>query len=159
MSKTFIIVDGVVPVKKTELDDVRTNVWSYALDQRAFGPRKLLVAFTDANGQLRVLAHANRTRRPLDSFTACLDYLGGGAAAAVAFCDERITAGPPPPGFLARFDEARALARSYRVHLVDWFACDDEQFRAARLTTLAVQEQPDWWDVPDGYCRGNTRAG
>ena len=149
MSDTLILVDGVVPVAKTELDDVRAKVWSYALDQRAFGPRKLLVAFTEANGQLRVLAHANRTSRPLSSFEACLDYLGSGAAAAVAFCDERVAAGPPPPEFLARFDEARALARSYGVHLVDWFACDDEQFRAARLTTLLVQEQPDWWDVPD----------
>src|SRR3954470_4151057 len=141
MSKTLIIVDGVVPVVKTELDDVRAKVWSYALDQRAFGPRKLLVAFTDANGQLRALAHANRTSRPLSSFAACLDYLGGGAAAAVAFCDERVAAGPPSPEFLTRFDQARAIARSYGVYLVDWFACDDEQFRAARLTTLVVQEQ------------------
>ena len=159
MSETFIIVDGVVPVQRTEIDDVRTKVWSYALDQRAFGPRKLLVAFTEANGQLRVLAHANRTSRPLVSFEACLDYLGGGASAAVAFCDERVTAGPPAPEFLDRFDEARTLAQSYGVHLVDWFACDDEQFRAARLTRLVVQEQPDWWDVPGDCYRGSTRVG
>lgn len=159
MSKTFIIVDGVVPVENTELDDVRAKVWSYALDQRAFGPRKLMVAFTEANGQLRVLAHANRTSRPLRSFEACLDYLGGGAAAAVAFCDERVAECPPSPEFLARFDQARALAQTYGVHLVDWFACDDERFRAARLTTLLVDEQPDWWDVPDDCYRGITRVG
>jgi hypothetical protein len=105
MTNRLIFVDGVVPVEKTELDDVRAKVWSYALDQRAFGPRKLLVAFTEANGQLRVLAHANRTSRSLSSFEACLDYLGVCAAAAVAFCDQRVAAGPPSPEFLAHFDE------------------------------------------------------
>lgn len=159
MSETFILVDGVVPVERSELDDVRSTVWSYALDQRAFGPRKLMVAFTDANGQLRVLAHANRTSRPLNSFEACLAHLGGGAAAAVAFCDERVADGPPSKEFLARFDQARALARRYGVHLVDWVACDDDRFRAARLTTLSVHEQPDWWDVPDDGYRGITRVG
>jgi hypothetical protein len=143
----LILVEGVVPVEETELNDVRAKVWSYALDQRAFGPRKLLVAFTDANGQLRVLAHANRVDDPLISLAACLDHVGESAAAAVAFCDEPVADGPPPRDLLERFDEARALSRTYGVHLVDWFACDDEKFRAARLTTLVVEEQPDWWDV------------
>ncbi|HVV77171.1 MAG TPA: hypothetical protein VHC43_14165 [Mycobacteriales bacterium] len=148
MSQTLIVVEGVVPVDETDLNDVRAKVWSYALDQRAFGPRRLLVAFTEANGRLRVLAHANRTDDPLLSFEACLDHLGEGAAAAAVFCDEPVTTGPPPRDFLDRFDEARELARRYGVHLVDWFACDDEQFRAARLTTLAMEDQPEWWDVP-----------
>lgn len=148
MSQTLIVVEGLVPVAETDLNDVRAKVWAYALDQRAFGPRRLLVAFTEANGRLRVLAHANRTTDPLLSFEACLDHLGEGAAAAVAFCDEPVAAGPPPPDFLERFDVARGLARTCGVHLVDWFACDDEQFRAARLMTLALEDQPDWWDVP-----------
>jgi hypothetical protein len=147
VSQTLIVVEGLVPVEETELDDVRAKVWSYALDQRVFGPRKLLVAFTEANGQLRVLAHANRTDHPLLSLEACLDYLGEGAAAAVAFCDEPVADGPPPRHFLERFEQARELARTFGVHLVDWFACDDDRFRAARLMTLTIDEQPDWWDV------------
>jgi hypothetical protein len=146
--QTLIVVEGVVPVQETELNDVRAKVWSYALDQRVFGPRKLLVAFTEANGQLRVLACASRTDDPLISFEACLDHFGECAAASVAFCDEPVATGPPSPQLLERFHHAQMLARDYGVHLVDWIACDDDRFRAARLTTLAVEEQPDWWDVP-----------
>jgi hypothetical protein len=122
-------------------------VWSYALDQRAFGPRKLLVAFTDAGGRLRILAHANRASRPLLSFEACLEFAGAGAEAAVAFCDEAVLDGPPSPEFLDHFDAARALARRYGIHLVDWFACDDERFRSARCATMSADEPPEWWDV------------
>jgi len=136
---------------------VRAKVWSYAMDQRAFGPRKLMVAFTDADGQLRVLAHAKRTKQPLLTLEACLDMHGDGAAAAVVWCDERVPAGPPPPEFHRRFEHARELAASYGVHLVDWIACDDEQFRAARLMTLMVDEQPDWWDVPAAGDKTGTR--
>jgi hypothetical protein len=144
----MIIVEGVAPVAESELDDVPNQIWSYAMDQRAFGPRKLLVVFTDGAGRLRTLAHANRTDRPLLAFEACLDHLGAGAAAAIALCDESVTPGPLSAEVLERFTEARALAQLYGVHLVDWIACDDDAFRAVRLLTLTPSEQPDWWDLP-----------
>jgi hypothetical protein len=149
MSTSLIVVEGFVPVAESELDDVPNQIWSYAMDQRAFGPRKLLVVFTNAAGRLHALAHANRTDPPILAFAACLDHLGAGAAAAVALCDEPVAPGPLSIELLERFTEARALAEAYGVHLVDWIACDDEAFRAIRLLTLTPSEQPDWWDVPE----------
>lgn len=146
--KDVIVVEGVVSVGKTDLDNLREQVWSFAMDQRAFGPRKLWVAFADADGRFRGLAHTNRTPTPLLSFAACLDYLGRGAAAAVVLCDEPVVTGPPPRDWLERFAQAQDVADDYGVHLVDWIACDDQQFRAARLMTMTPSEQPDWWDVP-----------
>jgi hypothetical protein len=107
-----------------------------------------LVAFADADGRFRGLAFTDRTNTPLVSFAACLDYLGEGASAAVAFCDEPVPSGPPPHDFLERFAQAQQIADQYHQRLVDWIACDDDQFRATRLTTLTPSEQPDWWDVP-----------
>ena len=89
-----------------------------------------------------------QTDRPLLAFEACLERLGGGAAAAVALCDEPVAPGPLSIACLERFTEARVLAAAYGVHLVDWIACDDEAFRATRLLTLKPSKQPDWWDVP-----------
>jgi hypothetical protein len=148
VSTSLIVVEGVVPAVESELDDVPNQIWAYAMDQRAFGPRKLLVVFTNAVGRLRVLAFANRTNRPLLALEACLDYLGPGAAAAVALCDEPVAPGPMSGELLERFAEARIRAEAYGVHLVDWIACDDDAFRAVRLLTLTPSEQPDWWDVP-----------
>jgi hypothetical protein len=147
--KNVIVVDGVVPVRESGLDNLRDQVWAFAMDQRAFGPRQLWVAFADADGCFRGLAFTDRTDTPLLSFAACLDYLGNGAAAAVALCDEPVPAGPPTNDFLRRFAIAGDIADDYGIHLVDWIACDDEQFRAARLMTLAPSEQPDWWDAPE----------
>jgi hypothetical protein len=148
MTAPLIVAEGVVPVVASELDDVADQIWSYAMDQRAFGPRRLWVVFTNAAGRLRTLAHANRTDRPLLAFEACLKHLGAGAAAAVALCDEPVAPGPLSIDRLERFNEARILAATYGVHLVDWIACDDGAFRAIRLLTLRPSEQPDWWDVP-----------
>ena len=148
MPSSRIVVEGVVPVADSELNDVPNQIWAYAMDQRAFGPRRLWVVFTNPAGQLRALAHANRTDQPLLAFQACLNHLGTGAAAAVVLCDEPIAPGPPSTDRLERFAEARVLAAAYGVHLVDWIACDDESFGAIRLRTLKPSEQPDWWDLP-----------
>jgi hypothetical protein len=59
MSTSLIVVEGVVPVAESEFDDVPNQIWAYAMDQRAFGPRRLLVVFTNAAGRLRCLAYAN----------------------------------------------------------------------------------------------------
>jgi hypothetical protein len=148
MSTSPIVVEGLVPVAASELDDVPNQIWAYAMDQRAFGPRRLWVVFTNTAGRLRCLAYANQTDRPLLAFEACLERLGGGAAAAVALSDEPVAPGPLSIDCLERFTEARVVAAAYGVHLVDWIACDDESFRAIRLLTLRPSEQPEWWDVP-----------
>jgi len=146
--KDIIIVDGFVSVRESDLDNLREQVWAFAMDQRVFGPRKLMVAFANADGRFLGLAYTDRTECPLISFAACLDYLGKGAGGAVALCDEPVLTGPPSQDSLERFAQAREIADHYDIHLVDWISCDDEQFRAIRLMTLTPSEQPDWWDVP-----------
>ena len=75
---TTIAVAGFV-TSPTDDTNMRQEVWSFALDQRAFGPRRLLVAFTDREGRLLSLAHAPRTSAPEVALECCLDYLGEGA--------------------------------------------------------------------------------
>jgi len=152
MARGFSIVDGVVP---TALDDtnLRDDVWAFALDQRAFGPRKLLVAFADADGTFRGLAFTDRTDPPELGFEACLTYLGQGAAAAVAYCDQPVDP-DAASAYLELFERARELAATRDIHLLDWIACDDEQFLAHRIPMFArdpAEREPgdlDWWDVP-----------
>jgi hypothetical protein len=143
MGPQFIAVGGVVA---TELDDtnLREEAWSLCLDQRAFGPRKLLVAFADADGRFRSMAYADRTDPPEAALEPCIEHLGRGAAIAIAFCDEPVAEGPPP-GLGARFALAQSVALSHGVHLVDWFACDDDVFRSSRL---ALFPDEPWWQVP-----------
>jgi hypothetical protein len=53
--------------------------------------------------------------------------------------------GPPPLDLRTRFALARSAAAAYDIHLVDWFACDDELIRSARF---ALDPDGEWWDVP-----------
>ncbi len=137
----------VVDAYATAGDDVdlRTEAWSFALDQRAFGPRRVLVAFADRLGRFVSLAHARRPDPPEAALGPCIEHCGIGADAAVAFCDEPVSAGPPPADLADRFSLARSIAESYGVHLVDWFACDDVLIRSSRL---ALDPAGQWWDVP-----------
>lgn len=142
-----VIVDGCVPTDphSSDVDNLREKVWAYAMDQRAFGPRKLLVAFADADGKVRGLAFTHRAE-PIDfPFEACLLHLGAGAAAAVAYLDEPVRDGPPSPAFIARFERLQAIAASHGIILVDWISCDDELFRAARLR--GPEPDDDWWNL------------
>lgn len=146
MHETLLVVEDVVatPRDHTDLSSVR-EVMGIALDQRCFGPRRLLVAFAEADGRLRGIAHTRRTD-PIDhALWGCLEYLGRGAAAAVAFNDEPVTNGPPPTDLADRFALARLQCAARGVHLVDWIACDDDLFRSTRL---ALEPGDDWWDVP-----------
>ena len=145
MFRPLIVVDGVLP---TELDDtnLREDGVSLALDQRAFGPRRLLVAFADRDGRFRGLAHTERTDPPEKALGPCIQHIGLGSAAAVAFCDEPVSEGPPPPELGERFASACAIAAGYGIHLVDWVACDDQFFRSSRL---ALYPDDEWWDVPE----------
>jgi hypothetical protein len=140
----LIIVDGYRPTAKDKTD-LRRDFLSFALDQRAFGPRRLVVAFSDRNGRFTGLAYTPRTEPPEMSLGPCVDFVGQGSAAAVAFCDEPVTSGPPPPGLGKRFALARSIAAPYGVHLVDWFACDDQLFQSTRF---ALDPDCEWWDVP-----------
>lgn len=149
---TLVVVDGIKPVASGPLDNLRDKALSFALDQRAFGPRKLWVAIANAKGRFRGLAYTERTDPALIAVEACLAYLDEhmhrDAVAAVVFCDEPVTDGPAAPEFGERFAAARELAATFGVHLVDWFACDDELFRSARYTLPDAGDQRDWWDVP-----------
>lgn len=144
MDHREIVVEGVVA---TDADDtnLKEDAWSLALDQRAFGPRRLMVAFADADGHLWVLAHTERMDPPELGLLPCIDHVGLGAVAAVAFCDEPLTDGPPPPELPDRLAFARALASSRGIHLVDWIACDDMLFRSFQL---ACDPDGEWWNVP-----------
>jgi hypothetical protein len=144
MKTELIVVDGYRPTAK-DTTDLRQDVLSFALDQRAFGPRRLVVAFSDRTGRFTGLAHTPRTDPPERSLGPCVDLVGQGAAAAVAFCDELVTDGPPPPGLEERFMWARSIVAHFGVHLVDWFACDDQLFRSCRY---ALDPDCEWWDVP-----------
>jgi hypothetical protein len=140
----LIVVDGYVPTTANDMN-LRDEAWSLALDQRAFGPRKLLVAFADADGWFRGLAYTDRTDPPDLGLEACVDFLGRGARAAVAFCDEEVVAGPIDRHELGRrFDVASEVCAGAGVHLVDWIACDDDQFRSFRFAL----DDGEWWNVP-----------
>jgi hypothetical protein len=131
----------------SQLDNLRDGVWSFALDQRAFGPRKLWVAFADEDGTFRGLAYTDRTDPPDAAFDACLQYLGAGAAAAIAFCDQPVPDGPPSADYVDLFRRARRIARSYGIRLVDWIACDDDKFLSHRAPIAAPGELGnEWWD-------------
>jgi len=149
MKEQLIVVDGFRATGKDKTD-LRTDAWSMALDQRAFGPRRLMVAFANRKGRLLALAHTRRTDPPEVALGPCIDHLGRGAVAAVAFCDERIKWGPPPPEVAERFAAARSIAAEFGIHLVDWFACDDQVIRSSRLALQLDGPHLDgrWWDVP-----------
>jgi hypothetical protein len=126
--------------------DLRSMCWSFALDQRAFGPRRLVVAFAHEAGRFLGLAHTDRTDPPAQALAACIEGYGASDVAAVAFCDEPVVEGPPPPGLTERFAEARAVASSSGVRLVDWISCDDQLFRSARLALFPGV--PYWEGLP-----------
>ncbi len=140
----YVVVDGYVP---TELDNtnLRDEAWSFALDQRCFGPRKFLVGFADSDGTFRGIAFTKRHDNPEAALGPCILHLGMGSAAAVVFCDEEVKPGPLSPDLAERFARAKSIAAAYGVHLVDWFSCDDDLFRSTRL---ALEPDAEWWDVP-----------
>jgi hypothetical protein len=139
-----VIVEAYRATEDCDLD-LRQNPWELALDQRAFGPRRLLVAFADRDGRLLMLTHTRRLPQPEDGLVPCIDLFGAGADVAVAFCDEPVSEGPIPPPLVARWERACALTAECGIHLVDWFSCDDQLFRSTRL---AVEPDAPWWDVP-----------
>ncbi|TXI42592.1 MAG: hypothetical protein E6Q57_14815 [Mycobacterium sp.] len=126
--------------------NLREEVWSFAMGQREWGPRKLVVAFCDRDGALLSLAHTDRTDPPEAALEACIRHVGLNAAAAVAYCDEVIRWGPPTDEVLARFALAREIAADWGIHLLDWIACDDQWFRSAKWASS--ENEGPWWDLP-----------
>jgi hypothetical protein len=118
MGASTIIVEGFAA---TAADDtnLQSDVWSFALDQRAFGPRRLVVAFTDRAGNLLCLAHAQRTALPEVALACCVDWARRRPSVAVAFCDEPrrrgSTALRPRPAIRARPVDLRARDTSRRL--------------------------------------------
>jgi hypothetical protein len=144
MDGSLVVVDGLAVADGEELD-LREEAWGIALDQRAFGPRRLVVAFGDCDGRMRYLAHVRRTDPPELGLEPCIRLVGQGMALAIAFCDERVVEGPPPPDVADRFAYAQSIADEYGIHLVDWIACDSLAFRSFRL---ALHPDEPWWNVP-----------
>ena len=156
LNVNVVSVDGFVPNPEFDHDPLPQQILGIALDQRAFGPRKLMVAFAAHDGRFLALLYAQRTFPITDALEGCLlhfDSLGrGGEArvAAVVLCDQPVEDGAPSPEFTATFELAQGLARKYGVHLVDWIACDDDLFRCARMRTFGPKTEAGWWDVPEG---------
>lgn len=154
-------VEGVVPNPEFDHDPLPEQILGIAMDQRAFGPRQLMVAFAAYDRRFLALTYARRTDPVDTALEACLlhfEALGQGGearAAAVVLCDEPVESGPLPPSFMATFERARAMAAMHRVHLVDWIACDDDLFRCARLRSVAPADDRDWWDVPQPPTAGS----
>ncbi len=149
------MVEGLAPSPEFDHDPLPDQILPIALDQRAFGPRQLMVAFAAYDGRFLALLYTPRTD-PIDvALEACLlhfDSLGRGGemhAAAVALCDQPVEDGPASAHFIDTFERARKVAESHDIHLLDWISCDDDRFRFARLRTFAPATDPDWWDVPE----------
>jgi hypothetical protein len=130
----LIVVEGLRAVGDLDID-LRSDhgLWSLALDQRCFGPGRLLVAFGDSSGECVGLAHTRRTD-PLElALIACFDYFADvapNAVMAVAYCDEPVDTAGPPLDLQERWDTACRIAHDADIELVDWIACDDTNFRS-----------------------------
>jgi hypothetical protein len=144
MRKSRIVVDGYVATDKDETD-LREDALSFGFDQRAFGRHRLLVAFADRSGRFRGLAYTRRTNPPEAALPACIEHCGLGSEAAIAFCDETLIEGPPPPDLGTRFALACSATAAYGIYLVDWFACNDQVIRGSRF---ALYPNSEWWEVP-----------
>lgn len=147
-------MDALVPNPEAEHERLPDQILGLALDQRAFGPRQLMVAFAAYDGRFLALTYTRRTDPVEAALECCLHHFdtlgrrGEVHAAAVVLCDEPVADGSPPPDFMAKFQRARDLAGRHGVHLVDWIGCDDDRFRCARLRTLKPAAEPGWWDLP-----------
>jgi hypothetical protein len=149
MHQSAIVVDGFVTAAADSTINLQDDVWALALDQRAFGPRRLVVHCADRAGRVVGIAHTLRTDPPERALGPCLHHVGAGAATAVAFCDEMLSIGPPPLDLARRFGEACRIARRQGIHLVDWIACDDHLFRSSRFALSPETAPGEWWDIPE----------
>lgn len=155
-TEEFITVEALAPTSTFGDKPFAELVLSIALDQRAFGPRKLWVAFATYDARFLGLTYAPRTdpvgpalECSLDFFNSMIEPERDEGAAAVVLCDEPVRHGPVPSAFIKKFLRARDMAADHQVHLVDWIGCDDNLFRCARRQQFTPEAEVDWWDVPD----------
>lgn len=139
-----VVIDSYFAVEDCDVSlYCAEDVWSLALDQRAFGPRQLIIAFGDADGRMVGVTHTPREDPPELTFGFCVEHFlqRADADVAMAFCDEPVTATEITPRVLARWSLAREIADDHGVELLDWIACDDHEFRSARLVELCDRRE------------------
>ena len=150
MTTTLHTVRGLVPGKR-DRTNLRTlsEAMSFCLDQRAFGPRRLLVAFANRNGRFRGLAYTRRPDPPEAALAGCIEYLGRGAKVAIVFCDEPVAWGPPPDD-LATGSASRGRSRR-RTASTSWIgsAATTTCFAAAgsRSIPIPIRNGGMWLDT------------
>lgn len=138
-----IAVETLVARRRTHLN-LRRHALAFALEQRYFGPRRLVVVFADRTGKFRGLSHAERGDPIEVTLAACMHRLSRRATAAVAYCDEAVSPAGPPHDLADRFARAVTICDGYGVRLVDWFSCDDIHVRSTRA---ALEAPGEWWNV------------
>ncbi len=145
MHQQTIVVEGFQNTGDgPDLSDVAAI--EFALDQRAFGRERLVVAGTDRRGTLVGLVHCPMTDPVETSFECCLDQLRDfGAEAAVAYSDEPVEKGSITAELRNRFGRTRAIAAVFGIHLVDWIQCGDTRIQSLKFGS---SEDATWWDVP-----------
>ena len=120
MEEEYVVVEGLVRRGRRKRDrlNLRTDAWSIALEQRAFGPRRLMVAFASADGDVRSVADAARM---IDE-TGCHGIaLGRGALAnpwVFRQFDRWVRTGDPGPR--ATYHERLDFMRLHLRRLIDW---------------------------------------
>lgn len=140
-------------LRSTDEDDtnlIRDHM-SFLLDQRAFGPRRLLIFFTDERADMHYLTHCPRHDDLLVAVMCSIDTVMHGnphaqqhVRAAVVFNDEPVS--EDIPGNLAqRFEAVSAVFAAHGITLVDWWMCDDQLFRSMRFS---VDPNQPWWPWP-----------
>lgn len=152
MNTELVTVECLVASRKAK-EHILTEVWGLALDQRAFGPRRLVVVCTDGKGWLRTITHCPRLTTPERGLDPCLQMARRRQGrhrlvSAVALCDEPVVAEAPLhelDAIRARFVDAQSRAWVHGFKLLDWIACDDDQFRSFRV---AGGEAPWWVEGP-----------
>lgn len=139
--------------RSTDLDD--TNLLrdgaSFLLDQRAFGPRRMLVFFADTSGRMHYMTHCPRLADETIALECSIDtVLSKNAAAlehvraAVVYNDEPV-AEEMPDNLGLRFAAASEVFRRHGIRLVDWWMCDDQVFRSMHY---ALHPEDPWWPWP-----------
>lgn len=132
---TITFVEGWHLREGIHLEEI---MWSFAMDQRHFGPRQLLVATARADGFVVGLAHCDQTDPPMMGLKCCLAALDDDAALAVAYSDDFVAA-EPPAGLDQRWKASIEAAEEFGVELVDWIMCDDLMYRSMRQSVATSE--------------------
>ncbi|HEX4863154.1 MAG TPA: hypothetical protein VFV02_03725 [Acidimicrobiales bacterium] len=129
-----------------DLELTCANAFKLAVEQRAFGSQRLVVAGADRDCRFLGLVHCPITDQPELALEYCIGALeSDGLAAAVAYSDEPIRLGVGSSDLAVRFFRRRAAAADHGVHLVDWMFCDTKYVLSLKYRLI---ENARWWDLP-----------